>query len=250
MSRRVLLIEDEPPALARIEALVHRVEPGATIVDRLGRADAIAAWFAGHPPPDVVLADIQLEDGLSLPALQAVDPGVPVVFTTAYDRYWMEALATHGIDYLLKPIAAIALRRALDKVDALDEHFSRPWRRALTRLEAPPQHRQRLVARRGLDHVVIPISDVAWLISEHKLTFAITHDGTRAMVDAPLSTLEDELDPARFFRLSRQVIAAADAVVRFSSAGRGRLAVVLQPGDHEVITSPERARAFRAWIAR
>lgn len=250
--RRVLILEDERPAQERLVALLGRVDPTARVVACLPRVDEAVAWLA-RKEVDLILADIRLQDGLSLDALGHDAVRAPVVFTTAYDRYWAEAFAGAGVDYLLKPVSEEALRRALDKVDALSAHFSRPWRALAASLATgapPPRRRRRLLGRRGQEHVVVPVEEVAWITTEDRLTFVVCRDGARWMVDPTLAELEDALDGEAFFRLNRQVLAHVDAVARFQSVGRGRLRVQLTPGDDPVFVSQERAARFRAWLDR
>jgi two-component system LytT family response regulator len=119
----VALIEDEVPALEHLERMLARIRPSARIVARLRTVRQTRAWLAEQAECDLILADIQLGDGLSLDALAEVDCRVPVVFTTAFDHHLAPALAGNGIAYLLKPIDADALAVAVEKHERLEQHF-------------------------------------------------------------------------------------------------------------------------------
>src|SRR5688572_28849657 len=106
MPLRLLILEDEAPALERMRSLVAEAAPDAHVAGTADSARAAAAWLAAHPAPDLILADIQLSDGLSLDLFRTAPPPCPIVFTTAHDDYLLEAFATHGIAYLLKPVKA------------------------------------------------------------------------------------------------------------------------------------------------
>ena len=271
----VLLVEDEPPAAARLAAGLRQWSPGSRVLATLPTVRETVEWLRSNPPPDLALMDVQLADGLSLEVFREVEVGFPVVFTTAHDRYVLEALAGSAIDYLLKPIQQERLERALDKYLRLRAHFVAPSLLTpssvtpssvtpssvtpslaadvgglLAALRQPaPRHRQRLLVQRGLDFVSLPVADVAYLFTSHGVVFARARGGEQFLVDQPLAELEPALDPARFFRLNRQLIAGLDAVVRFRRAGKGRLEVTLAPPTREpVVVSQERAAAFREWL--
>jgi two-component system LytT family response regulator len=250
---RALIIEDETPARERLASLLAETSPPCVVV---GAVDGIAAaeqWFRHNPAPDLVFADIQLGDGLSLELFRVAPPPCPVVFTTAHDDYLLEAFATHGIAYLLKPVKRAELDAALKKYGELGRHFAGgivALAAALTPSK-PAVNRQRILAQRGTSFQPIALTDAAYFLSESKLTFLITRSGERCLVNEPLSVLASELDPTQFFRVNRNTLAHVSAVKSFTSVGKGRLAVQLQPPPKdEVLVSQENAADFRAWVSR
>jgi DNA-binding LytR/AlgR family response regulator len=252
---RVLVVEDEPPAAELLAAGVRAWSPDACVLATLPTVRETVSWLRRNPPPDLALMDVQLADGLSLEVFREVEVGFPVVFTTAYDRYVLEALAASAIDYLLKPIQQPRLEQALDKYLRLRSHFLAPPAAAdvqglsVSLRQPPPRHRERLLVQRGLDFVSLPVGEVAYLFTSHGVVFARSRGGEQYLVDQPLGELEPALDPARFFRINRQLLAQLDAVVRFRRAGKGRLEVTLAPPTREpVVVSQERAASFREWL--
>lgn len=247
---RIFILEDEAPARERLAALLGAATPPCSVV---GTADSLAAaekWLRAHPAPDLVFADIQLGDGLSLELFRRTPPPCPVVFTTAYDDYLLEAFATHGIAYLLKPVKPAALDAALRKYRELGRLFAGNLASLAASLEKPAR-RQRILAQRGTTFQPVAIADVSYFFSENKLTFLVTRTGEKCLVNEPLTALAGELDPAQFFRVNRNYLAHASAVKSFSSVGKGRLTVQLlpRPAD-EVLVSQENAADFRAWAGR
>src|SRR5690606_38393680 len=115
----IAIIEDETPASTRLSKLLRQVQPGANIVACLDSIAAAGAWFAAHPMPDLVMLDIHLADGSAFDLLQRVPISAPIIFTTAYDQYALEAFKTNSIDYLLKPVKPEDLRTALHKLQGL-----------------------------------------------------------------------------------------------------------------------------------
>lgn len=253
---RIFIAEDEPPARERLVEALSRVAPQAKVVACADSVRGTADWLASHDAPDLLLLDIQLADGLSLDLFRTGAPApvhqVPVIFTTAYDRFALEAFQALAVDYLLKPVSDAALAGALGKARRLQASFSQdvgPWLARAAPAAAGPW-RQRLVARRGpAQFHPLPVARIAQLVSLDKSTYALTMDGERYAVEQTLSDLEAQLDPARFFRITRQLIVAAQAVRHYSPAGKGRLRVTLEPGGaDEVFVSQERAAEFKAWL--
>ncbi len=101
---KILILEDEPLAAKRLEALVKSVEPAAEILAKLESVRSAVKWFNEHPQPDLILMDIQLADGLSFELFQQVEVKAPIIFTTAYDAYAIRAFKVNSVDYFLKPI--------------------------------------------------------------------------------------------------------------------------------------------------
>jgi DNA-binding LytR/AlgR family response regulator len=246
------IAEDEPPARERLVATLAQVAPHLRV---LGHADSVLGtqqWLARHPAPDLLLLDIQLADGLSLELFRDGALALPTIFTTAYDRFALDAFQALAVDYLLKPVSETALAHALAKVERLRQSFSADVAALLRQLggaTSPARWRQRLVGRKGSAFHTLPVERVAYVVSIDKLSFAVDAEGERYLLETPLAELEAELDPVRFFRASRQLLIAASAVQRFAPAGKGRLKVELLPAPvGEVVVSQERAAAFRAWL--
>lgn len=247
----ILIIEDEQPAGERLAAMVREFDPSAAILGTLRSIVESVAWLSSHPAPDLILADIQLTDGLSLEIFRRVPVTSPLIFTTAYDEHVLSAFEFTSIDYLLKPVDKEKLFRALRKYLVLKTHFHGDVLALIGRMGNNGVARDRLVVKKGMDFVSIRMDQVAYFFTEHKLTFLVDTDGRRYIVDRPLSDLESELDPRRFFRLNRKYLAHVAAIVRFRSHEKGKVLVELKPAvSGEVVVSQEQAAAFKVWIGR
>jgi len=246
----ILVLEDEAPARAWLAQVLARHRPGAAITALASVADALA-WLAGHPAPDLIVADIQLADGLSLEIFEHAQPGCPVIFTTAYDEYLIAAMQRDGIAYLLKPLREDDVAGALAKYDRLESHFTGRVRGLLDawlarpRLGAP----RRLVARRRDGFVVLSLAEIAYFVMVDKLVEVVTRDGRRFDVDQTLGELERDLAD-EVFRVNRQYLVQASAIAGFRPFVKGKLLVELAPATaDEVVVSQENAARFRAWLA-
>ncbi|HET7503760.1 MAG TPA: LytTR family DNA-binding domain-containing protein [Kofleriaceae bacterium] len=240
----ILVLEDEAPARAWLVQVLARHRPSAELV-ALGSVGEALAWLAAHPPPALIVADIQLADGLSLEIFEHASPGCPVIFTTAYDEYVIDAMQRDGIAYLMKPLREHDVAGALAKYDRLEAHFVERVRHLARRLGAP----RRLVARRRDGFVVLSLTEIAYFAVTDKLVDVITRDARRFAVDQTLGELERDL-AAEVFRVNRQYLVCAAAVAGFRPHGKGKLLVELNPpAAGEVVVSQENAARFRAWLA-
>lgn len=243
----IVILEDEAPARQRLEEQLRRLEPGVTVAAALPSVAQATAWFASHAAPDLVLADIQLADGLSFEVFAGGTVSGPVVFCTAYDEYVIEAFAAGGIEYLVKPIKDAELARALAHYRRLEAHFADRVRTVAAQLARPPR---RLLARWRDGFVALSIEDVAYFVVDDKLVDVVARDGRRLRVDRTLGELEADLDAAAFFRVNRQYLVAAPAVRGFRPFVKGKLLVELAPAPTgDVIVSQENATRFRTWLA-
>ena len=251
----ILLIEDEPLIARQLKKLVHALEPTATIDGPLASVQAVVEYLRAHQP-DLVIADIQLADGVSFDAFGQVNLNVPVIFTTAYDEYAIRAFKLNSIDYLLKPIDPDELRAALAKYhrwQPTGTDFADQFRTFLTQFtnqSVAPAHKRRFVAHHGRQIVSVPQEQIAYFLRD-ELIYLHTTTGQRLMTDyKTLDELDELADPAHFFRANRQCLVNIDAVAGYRSHHTGRLQVLLQsPNDRlELIVSKEKAAPFRQWF--
>jgi len=247
----LFVVEDEAPARERLIETIGRVEPAARIAGVAASVREARAWLAVHPPPDLMLLDVQLADGLSFDLFTPGTVTCPAIFATAYDEFVLEAFKANAIDYVLKPVGDEALARAFAGYRRLKSHFGADVARLAADVAAvPARTRQRILARSGAGFLSLRLEDVAWFVSVDKTTWAVARDGQRHAVDASLAELEVQLDPQRFFRINRQVIVAATAVRGFRPSGKGRLELQLVPAATATLSvTQERAAAFREWLA-
>jgi two-component system LytT family response regulator len=203
---RAFVVDDEKLAVDRLVRLLDatgRVVIAGTSTDpeealeRLRRADV-----------DVLFLDIQMPGLTGFDLLERLDRDLPVIFTTAYDRYALEAFAVNSIDYLLKPVDPDRLNRSLDKLNRLAKE-SRPDVRALARELAaqliPGRRLDRIASRVGERTTLLEVTRITHFFSKDKLTFAAA-SGREHVIDYTLSELEERLDAKRFVRIHRATI--------------------------------------------
>ena len=254
----ILLIEDEPLIARQLQKLVAQLEPGATIHGPLASVQNIVHYFSlAQSSPDLVIADIQLSDGVSFDAFRQVGLNAPVIFTTAYDEYAIRAFKLNSIDYLLKPIDPEELKLALDKfhrwLAPTPPDFSEQLRQVMAQLAGPPAlpHYKRRFSGHHLRQIVsVPQEQVAYFL-RNELLYLYTTEGKKLVTDyKTLDELEDLVDPIQFFRANRQCLIQLDAVAGYRPHDGQKLLVILKaPNDAvELLVSKEKAGAFRDWL--
>lgn len=248
---KVAIIEDEAPSAHQLIDLLAEVAPAARVVAQLRSVDEVVRWLAAGAAPDLIFADIELQDGRVFDAFARVDCAAPIVFTTAYDRFVLEAFRAQGIAYLLKPLGAAELAAAIAKYDQLRRGFAEADRRALEAALAPssdePLRRHFTVKSRQRIRI-LPIERVALISLGRAGVELVDRDGHSHGLSSELSLAEIErgLSARQFFRINRTELVALEAIESFASDG-DRIAVSLKAG-RSCIVAGHRAAAFRRWL--
>jgi DNA-binding LytR/AlgR family response regulator len=246
---RVLIIEDELLAQAKLEAMLHAIDPAIVVVSKLSSVKDSLNWLQHNTRPDLAFVDIQLSDDHSFEIFRKYPVEFPVIFTTAFDKYLMESFEFNSIDYLLKPITEEKLKRSITKIRKLEQHFLSG---NLSRLMdgAPARALDRIVARKGTEFIALTYDEIAFFFTEHRIVFVKSFAGNQYIVDKTLGELEEQVDKAKFFRINRKFIANIVAIEKFKP-DNGKIRVYLKPEmKTEIHVSKETAPEFRKWIGR
>jgi two-component system response regulator LytT len=249
---KVLIIEDENAAARRLEKLLSEVEPEAEVVQRLDSVEASVLWLKGNPQPDLILLDIHLADGASFEIFEHINITCPIIFTTAYDEYALQAFKVNAVDYLLKPIKTNELAAAIDKYKKVFAHTTPDYSGLLETLRRQEGNNflRRMLIRFSNSIKLVEMSDAAYFYTKDKITFLVTRStGKRYPVDYPLDKLEGMLDTSVFFRINRQFIVNVNAIKEMHPYSKSRVKVELDPSiDLETIVSTERSAEFKKWL--
>ena len=256
---KALIIEDEKAAVRNLQALLKEVAPSTEVIDTLDSVTESVAWFESHAAPDVVFMDIHLADGSAFEIFEHVRIASPVIFTTAYDEYALRAFKVNSIDYLLKPIGAADLRRALDKLETLHgaagAGASAASGESLTELIRGLQRQGHykshfLIPCKGDKLLPLAVEQVQYFCIADGVTKAVVSDRERYVLPNTLDELTDSLDPARFFRVNRQYLISRGAVQDIDLWFNNRLAINLKvPTDGKILVSKLRVNDFKNWFS-
>lgn len=245
---KALLIEDETAAARNLAAVLREVAPGVQIVATLESVAESIEWLRSNPQPDLLFMDIHLADGDSFRIFGAVEVTAPVIFTTAYDRYALEAFKVSSIDYLLKPINADDVRRALEKLRRLTSGERLDYGSRVRSLAAQRQEEVFLVRVRDR---IIPLQRdrIAYCYTSNEKVTACGFDGETYPLDKTLEALQALLPERDFFRANRQFIVARRAVKEIAVWFGSRLTLHLTVDTPErIVISKARVPEFKAWL--
>lgn len=249
---KVVIIEDELPAYKRLVKLLGELMPEAEVAAHHDSVSTAKIWFEENDMPAIVFMDIHLADGSAFDLLKQIKIDAPIIFTTAYDQYAIEAFKASGVGYLLKPIKSEDLEEALDKLNDLKKMFSTPEDNQAKLLEVlkQPEYKKRFMIRFGDNIKTISVEDIAYFFSENKGTFAKMFEDRTYPIDNNLDSLEQMLDPERFFRINRQYIISLKAIKEMKTYSKARVLVKLHPEVKEPpLVSSERSAGFKLWLA-
>ncbi|TLM88920.1 LytR/AlgR family response regulator transcription factor [Hymenobacter jeollabukensis] len=259
---QVLIVEDEEMAAKKLVKTLAAAVPEAQVAGMTSSIDETVVWLQAHPAPELILMDIELADGQSFRVFEKTEVKSTVIFTTSYDEYAIKAFKVNSVDYLLKPIQQNELRAAVDKFNRVRNLHQQDGRGAehavdisslitsLNKMQTK-EYRQRFLVQYMHKMVSININDIAYFYSDNRLTLIRANDGRRMVVEYTLDELEQMLDMARFFRVSRAFLISADCVEHVENYFGNRLAVRLQPViDKEVIVSREKITPFKLWLGK
>jgi DNA-binding LytR/AlgR family response regulator len=244
----VIIIEDELPARAKLVSMLAAMDSSVQVVAQLGSVKESLEWLKNNLEPELAFVDIQLSDDHSFEIFKKHPVTFPVVFTTAYDKYLLESFEFNAIDYLLKPITEEKLKRSLEKIQKLEQHFLQGNILKLIQ-QQPLNTKSRIVARKGTEFIALNLDEIAYFFTEHKIVFVRDFNGRQMIVDQNLGELENDLNKDHFFRINRKFIAHIKAIDRFKP-DNGKIQVFLKPEmKEEIHVSKETAPEFREWIA-
>jgi DNA-binding LytR/AlgR family response regulator len=255
MNIRTLIIEDEAPAFRRLDNLLKSRDEDFEIIDVIDSVTDSIKWLQNHAAPDLIFSDIQLSDGLSFDIYKEVEIDCPIIFTTAYDEYMMNAFETNGIDYLLKPIQEESLNRSIEKFKKFgkSQNVQNPQESLAELIQTIEQsnatYKKRFLIKLGDKLIPIKTEDVAYFCYRDGTTELIHRSGKTYIADQPLDELEKVLNPLQFFRLNRQFLASEDAIGTIHKYFQSKLKVELHPTPEEkVLVSREKSSRFKAWL--
>ncbi|HLQ76498.1 MAG TPA: LytTR family transcriptional regulator DNA-binding domain-containing protein [Terriglobia bacterium] len=248
---RAYLVDDERLALERLARMLEATGRVEIIGMSRDPVEAVAALRAGLP--DVLFLDIQMPELSGFELLAELPEQPLVVFTTAYDRYALEAFRVNSIDYLLKPIEPDHLERALAKAERMSRQGERPveMRALLAQINATLQLGKspwldRIASRVGDKVEPIDLRRVTHFYSKDKLTYAATLERSY-VVDNTVAELESRLNPVQFIRIHRGAILNLDHLLELHAMFGGRMVARLKDGKKtELPVSRDRVSALKS----
>lgn len=246
---QLLIIEDEVRAARQLQKRLQEVNFSYELLEIIDTVVDAVYWFQNNDSPDLVFMDIQLADGISFEIFEKTTVNAPIIFTTAFDEYAIQAFKVNSIDYLLKPIKKTDLEMALDKFSKSNALKVAPQQvqELLKSLRSQPK-RAGILAKEGKGFVQLPVSELLYAYSEDSVTFGVTAQ-KRCIIDEGIDELFQTLDPHDFFKINRGQIVAKKAITKIHPYFNHRLILTLQHSrDHQFVVSRPKTPDFKLWM--
>lgn len=253
MNLRVLIFEDESLSAEHLVKLICRYDPTIELLDIIESVKQGVEWFSSHPHPDLLLMDIQLSDGPCFDLFKQVRLEIPVIFTTAYNEYAIQAFKVNSVDYLLKPIDFQDLQMAFEKFrkqhNNVIQNKEQLYEQLYSRLIQASQYKKRLLIKVGEQLKQVNVEDIAYFLFNEGMCWAVTFAKNKLPIDYSLDELEQMLDPKLFFRINRKFLVKPEAIEKIHTYFNNRLKIQLRPDPEvEVLVSRERVPDFKYWL--
>jgi DNA-binding LytR/AlgR family response regulator len=257
---KILIVEDEVLAAKKLTKTVASVDENAEIIGIADSIQGTVEWLNNNPAPDLILMDIELADGQSFEIFGLTEVKSPVIFTTSYDEFALQAFKVNSIDYLLKPVQKEDLEAALNKFKQLKTIYKDEKKeevnleqivKELQQKLQPKEFRKRFLVKHGQKLISIEIDEIAYFFSDGRLNFFKTFDNRKFVVDYTMDEMEEMLDPDKYFRISRSFYVSINAIDQIHDYFGNRLLLHLNPAvEKEAIVSREKVSDFKKWMGK
>lgn len=250
---KVVIVEDELAASENLAYMLKNLQDDLEVLAVLDSVKTAIAYFSKNREADLIFMDIHLADGLSFEIFDTVKIDAPIIFTTAYDQYALQAFKLNSIDYLLKPIDEDELEVSLAQYKGQLKGkglINNQVEGLLSLLNDHKKSYKSMYLVHYRDELIPLKTDrIAYLFIENGIVKAVTKDRQTHIIDQKLEDIETELDPSNFYRLNRQFIAQKDSIVGIKQYFNGKLTIsVMPPHKEQLIVSKAKAPEFKNWM--
>ena len=249
----ILIVEDEPLAAAQLAALVAQIRPQSTVVALCDTIETTVEWIRTHDAPDLAFFDVQLGDGLSFEVFKQVEFATPVIFTTAFVDYAIDAFKVNSIDYILKPLEKKALEQAILKYEKLNTVVSPPIDidliSAMMLKMQTRTYKERFLVKIGTHLRTVVSDDILYVYSFQKGTYLKSRDGKTYVLDQTVEQVAQVVDPKHFFRINRKYLVHFNALLDVHIYSNSRLKLDIKHAEEDdFLVSREKVKCFKAWL--
>jgi two-component system, LytTR family, response regulator LytT len=246
---RILIVEDETAACENLVDILSEIDPSIQIAGYTESISQTIQWLQTNQIPDLILMDIHLSDGSAFSIFKSISLETPVIFTTAYDEYAIEAFKVNSIDYLLKPIKVDELRNALEKFKKWTRQDIMQYLSQMVHLQPPAKYNDKLLIPLNDKLLPVGLNDVSCFYSTEKNTRVYLKDGTFLPYCKTLEQIASSLNPLDFTRANKQFIISRNSVKNITIWFDSRLLITLDIDPPErIYISKNKAADFKAWM--
>ena len=247
---KIIIIEDELPAIDKLERYLYKFDPEMQIVFKGHDIESSVEWITHHQSEiDLIFMDVQLLDGLGFEIFSKVEVVKPIIFTTAYDEYAIDAFKVNSLDYILKPMTYTDLSNSLKKLDTIRSNWSSSLLKGSLNLHASKRHKERFMVKKGNHIHTISTSEIAFFYAEGRTVYLVDTERRKYIIDFRLEDLEQILDAGIFFRINRGMIIHIDSIEDVMVYSSSRFLIKTKvPFDKDVVVSRDRVPEFKDWL--
>lgn len=246
---RVLIIEDETAAYENLCDMLHSIDSSIHIAGNTEGVAQSVRWLQANPQPDLIFMDIHLSDGSAFTIFDMIEVTTPIIFTTAYDQYAINAFKVNSVDYLLKPIKSHELEASIAKFRKFSRGDIAQYIKQMAQLRPEHKYCDKILISHRDKLIPIRTSDISYFYSSDNRRVIIMRDGTTYLHSKTLGEIASTLDPTLFMRVNKQYIIARESVHEITIWFDSRLRITLNTEVPEpIFISKNKATEFKAWI--
>lgn len=252
---KVLIIEDEIPARKKLKRFLEELNEPITIVGEIGTTEEAITFLESKPTLDLILSDIELLDGNAFEIYTKVKVTCPIIFTTAYNQFLMDAFESNGIEYLLKPFSFERFKKAWDKFlllrksDVSESDLVTKLNQIINQPNTLKAAKKRFSIHTNKEIYFIETEDVLFFTAEEGVVFAIdSHSKKHLLTQTTLKEIEEVIDSSKFFRINRSELINKKHIAKIEKYSKNSLAVKLSGYEKHLVTSQSNTKAFREWV--
>lgn len=254
---KILVIEDEIPARNKLKRFLEERNEPVSVVAEMGTVTEAIEFLKSNVAIDLIFSDIELQDGNAFEIYNEVKVSCPIIFTTAYNQFLMDAFESNGIEYLLKPFSAERFKKAWEKFLLLrmsistDTDFLLKLNQIISKPMEEKTLKKRFLINTNKEIYFVETNDILFFTAEEGVVFAIDrHSKKHLLTQTTLKEIEELLDESEFFRINRSDLVHKKYIVKMERYLKNVLALKLSGYNKRLITSQSRTKFFREWIEK
>ena len=248
---KVIIIEDEKLSAEHLSVLLQKMDASIIVIDYFDTITASVAAFKAGLKANLIFMDIHLADGNSFEIFNQIQLEIPIIFTTAFDNYAVQAFKQNSVDYLLKPIALQELKFAIDKFKKQQQFGNTDLISSISMAyqQMNKEYKTRFLVKFGQTITTIPAEEIHHFETKESLSILVTNKGNRYSIEYTLDQLETMLQPKNFFRINRQIILHIQSIEKVTTYFNSRLSIATKFLENDArIVSRDRVTYFKKWL--
>ena len=248
---RVVIIEDEKLSAEHLTILLQKIDSSIIVMKYFDTITVSVTAFKEGLNADLIFMDIHLADGNSFEIFNQIELEIPIIFTTAFDNYAIQAFKQNSIDYLLKPIALQELQFAMEKFKKQQQLGNKDIISSIATAyqQLNKEYKTRFLVKSGQTIDTIKTEEIHHFETKESLSFLVTNKGNHHLIDYTLDQLESMLQPKNFFRINRKIILNIHSIEKVNTYFNSRLSISTKFLDSDArIVSRDRVNDFKKWL--